>query len=103
MLLCIRSLAVVVALASLSAAAEAPPGLRLPPSVRPLQGEVALRVVPGEPSFSGTVDFRVEVAAAARVIWLHQHDLTITDASVAVGDERLPASPTTSGHFLGVV
>src|SRR3954447_21798066 len=97
------SLAVVGSLAgSVAAADEPPPALRLPAGVRPTRGELSLRIVPGQPTFSGSADFTVELAASTRVIWLHAHDLALADVTVRTGAETIAATTTASGDFLGV-
>src|SRR4051812_4631102 len=96
----------VLALASLHAALaiadEPPPALRLPAGVRPTRGELSLRIVPGQPTFSGSADFTIELAASPRVIWLHAHDLALADVTVRTGAETIAATTTASGDFLGV-
>jgi len=88
--------------AAVATAAETPPTLRLPAGVRPTHGDLSLRIVPGQPTFSGSVDFTVELAAATRVIWLHAHDLALSDATVRAGAETIAATTTASGDFVGV-
>jgi alanyl aminopeptidase len=61
------------------------PGLRLPDGVRPLHYTVSLRIVPGEPSFTGTVDIDLALASATSLLWLDGTDLQIRDAQLTSG------------------
>ena len=59
-------------------AAEAvPPVLRLPDTVRPVRYRPTLTIVPGEDSFSGTIEIDLDVLAPTSMIWLNAQDLTV--------------------------
>ena len=59
-----------------------PPALRLPDSVRPVHATLELKLLPAEPTFSGTVTYEVEVSEPVGQIWLHAQGLDITRAVV---------------------
>ncbi|HQR30844.1 MAG TPA: M1 family metallopeptidase, partial [Anaeromyxobacteraceae bacterium] len=78
----------------------APPALRLPATVRPLEGALELRVDPAAPRFSGTARYRVSLQEPSSVVWMHGEGLQVESASVA----RRPARPVAApGGFLGLV
>ena len=56
------------------------PGLRLPATAAPLAYDVQLAIDPDRETFTGRVAIRVQLAAAAREIWLHADELDITSA-----------------------
>ena len=68
---------------------EPVPAQRLPVDVEPLAYELALKIVPAEPTFSGHVEIEVRLSKPRRVLWLHARDLRVTRAEVDVGGERL--------------
>ena len=75
----------------------APPGLRLPDSVRPLAYALDLRVVPGEDTFSGEVRIEVELLRPTDVVWLHARGPKAETAQVTFGGEAVVAVPRAVG------
>ncbi|HTS47032.1 MAG TPA: hypothetical protein VMH05_03760, partial [Bryobacteraceae bacterium] len=67
--------------AALAATSMEAPKLRLNGDVKPTHYAVDLTVVPGQDTFQGTVDTKVNLAAPASVIWLNATEITIRDAS----------------------
>ncbi|MBX3273200.1 MAG: M1 family metallopeptidase [Sandaracinaceae bacterium] len=65
-----------------SEAGEPIPVGRLPEGVTPLHYTLWLEVVPSRERFRGRADIRVRLDAPRRVIWLHGHDLNVTEAEV---------------------
>ena len=79
--------------ADVDAPAEpAVPGLRLPQGVRPLEYDVTLTVVPGEPWAAGEIAIDVDLDRPHAIVWLNADGLDVSQASV---DESGPA--TSSG------
>jgi alanyl aminopeptidase len=76
------------------------PQLRLPDSVRPLQEEVSLRVVPGEERFDGSARIALEVTALSEMVWLHGAELELRGARLAGATVRATA---VGGQFIAVV
>jgi alanyl aminopeptidase len=66
------------------AAPEAPTG-PLPEGITPTHYTLALRIVPTEERFSGTVDIRVTVERPTTEIWLHGTSLHVSRATVSPG------------------
>jgi alanyl aminopeptidase len=95
-----RSIALACAIAASACArapsavdqADVPPGLELPRDVRPLRYALELAIAPERERFQGSVEIEVALARPTASIWLHARDLTIHDASVAVGGERVRAT-----------
>lgn len=82
----------------------APPALRLPDTVRPVRYRLELRLVPAEPTFSGTVMAELDVRTPVRQVWLHAQDLTVSAARVRAGARTLEARIVTAdGGRLGVL
>ncbi|WP_043709116.1 M1 family metallopeptidase [Corallococcus macrosporus] len=75
-----------------------PPALRLPESVRPTRYALDLKLLPAEPTFSGSVSIDVEVSEAARQIWLHGQDMEISQARVEAGGRTLEARAVTASE-----
>ncbi|MGZ3461266.1 MAG: M1 family metallopeptidase, partial [Archangium sp.] len=59
-----------------------PPTLRLPDSIRPVRYALDLRLLPAEPTYSGTVTIDLDVREPVRQVWLHAQDLQVTQARV---------------------
>jgi len=80
------------------------PKVRLPDGARPLGYELSLRVVPGEPTFTGEVTIELELDRAVDVLWLNARDLTAQAAELTVGTAKVAAATKPGGeHFLAVV
>ncbi len=75
-----------------------PPALRLPDTVRPVRYELDLKLIPAEPTFSGSVAIDVEVRESVRQVWLHGQDLEVTGARVEVGSRTLEARAVTASE-----
>ena len=84
------------ALASaLSGVAEPPPARadgRLPAGVVPLRYDLALRIDPGQPTFSGTVRIGVKLVGATGVIVLHARHMTLRGARAVTVAGAIEAS-----------
>ncbi|MGO9063424.1 MAG: M1 family aminopeptidase [Myxococcaceae bacterium] len=91
---------VVVAPAGLSA--TPPPGLRLPGSLRALAQRVELTIIPSSPSFEGTTELDVELAASTDVLWRNARALRVTTASARLGAARATAQLSTSPDRVGL-
>ena len=68
-----------------------PPVLRLPDTVRPVRYRPTLTLVPGEDSFTGTIEIDVDVLTPASVIWLNAQDLAIQAAEARVHGASIAA------------
>jgi alanyl aminopeptidase len=71
-----------VAFCAFSAFAAEAPKLRLPDDIRPIRYAADLTLVPGEKTFSGTIDIDIELAKPSPLIWLNATELTIQQATV---------------------
>src|SRR5450759_5196960 len=65
-----------------AASKEAPPGLRLPATVRPVKQSAELTLVPGSDTFQGRIDFDLDVREPRDIIWVNATDLNISSATV---------------------
>ena len=83
-------------------AAPEPPALRLPTTVHPLAEALALRLVPAEPTFSGTATMQLKFDAPASFFWLHAEGLSVEEARLTSGATPLEVmvSPTGEGLLL---
>ncbi len=69
-----------------------PPTLRLPAdAANPVRYRLDLTVIPNQDTFNGTVEIDLQFAKPARVLWLNADKLTLKEASLTVGSEKLPA------------
>src|SRR5208282_3807318 len=69
-----------------------PPKFRLPADeVGPVRYRLDLTVVPDQDTFAGAVEIDLQLAKSTSVLWLNSEKLTVKDASLTVGDEKLPA------------
>jgi aminopeptidase N len=75
-----------------------PPALRLPDTVRPVLYHLDLKLLPAEPTFSGSVTIDVEVREAVQQVWLHGQDLEVTQARVETGARTLEARAVTASE-----
>ena len=71
--------------------AEPTPELQLPVDVHPTRYALSLEIVPDRPGFHGTADIAITLAKPRQVIWLHGRELEVTESSVKVGTETVPA------------
>jgi alanyl aminopeptidase len=70
---------------------DEPPSGPLPAGVTPTHYRLALRVVPSEDRFSGTVDVRVTLDQPTTRIWMHGHTLHVSRATISPGMESAAA------------
>jgi len=75
-----------------------PPALRLPKSVQPTRYALDLKLLPAEPTFSGSVAIDVDVSEPVRQLWLHGQDLEISEARVEAGGRTLEARAVTASE-----
>ncbi|NVJ04916.1 M1 family metallopeptidase [Myxococcus sp. AM001] len=75
-----------------------PPALRLPDSVRPTRYALDLKLLPAEPTFSGSVSIDVDVSEPVRQVWLHGQDLEVSQARIEAGGRTLEARPVTASE-----
>jgi aminopeptidase N len=69
-----------------------PPKLRLPSDVvSPVRYRLDLTAVPDQENFTGTVEIDLQFAKPTRVLWLNAERLTLKEATLTVGSERLAA------------
>jgi aminopeptidase N len=76
---------------------------RLPPSAKPLRYQLALRIDPGRPTFSGTATIAVDLAAPAQTIVLHARDMHVSRAVARAGDTAIMATAALRRASRGVV
>ncbi|ABF89934.1 peptidase, M1 (aminopeptidase N) family [Myxococcus xanthus DK 1622] len=75
-----------------------PPALRLPDSVRPTRYALDLKLLPAEPTFSGSVSIDVDVSEPVRQVWLHGQDMEVSQARIEAGGRTLEARPVTASE-----
>jgi alanyl aminopeptidase len=69
-----------------------PPKFRLPAhEVGPLRYRLDLTVVPDQDTFLGGVEIDLQLAKSTSVLWLNGERLTVKDATLTVGHEKLAA------------
>ncbi|MBI4892479.1 MAG: hypothetical protein HY821_17775 [Acidobacteria bacterium] len=78
----------------LLAALQAPPGFRLPDTVRPISYQVHLTLDPAVPEISGAVEIHVRLTEASSRVWLNAKGLQIEKAMIRAGAWTLPAQAT---------
>ncbi len=66
-------------------APEPPQGMRLPTTQKALAQRVELTIDPAAPSFEGTAELEMELAAPTDVVWLNARQLSVKRASVQLG------------------
>lgn len=79
------------AAAAATAAPPAPTSMRLPDTVRPLAARLSLTLDPAQPAHSGEIEIDLELKQPARGLVLHAKELQIRQASVDLGNRRIPA------------
>jgi aminopeptidase N len=75
-----------------------PPALRLPTTVRPVREALALRLVPSEPTFSGTATLQLHVESPADHFWLHAQGLSVDQTLFEAAGKAIPASASPRGE-----
>jgi len=69
-----------------------PPKFRLPASaVGPVRYRVDLTVVPDQDTFTGAIEIDLQLVKSTSVLWLNGERLTVKDATLTVGHEKLAA------------
>jgi alanyl aminopeptidase len=69
-----------------------PPKFRLPANeVGPVRYRLDLTVVPDQDTFSGAIEIDLQLAKSTSVLWLNGEKLTVKDATLTVGPEKLAA------------
>ena len=74
---------------------EAPPGLRLPATVRPVKQSAELTLGPGSDTFQGRIDFDLDVREPRDVVWINATGLTISSAMVNGESRQMPRTQVT--------
>ncbi len=98
----IPMLGVLAVVAATMGDATAPPTLRLPGNVRPIQQKLELTVDPSLQTFSGSVEIELEIRDELSVLWLNAAGLKVTSASLGRGGAMRPASIVAGGDdFVG--
>jgi alanyl aminopeptidase len=73
-----------------------PPKFRLPAhEVGPVRYRVDLTVVPDQDTFVGAIEIDLQLVKSTSVLWLNGERLTVKDASLTIGDEKLSAKVIT--------
>jgi alanyl aminopeptidase len=79
--------------------APTPPKFRLPADeVWPIRYRVDLPLIPDQDTFSGTVEIDLQLAKSTSVLWLNAEKLTVKDATLTVGHEKLAAKVISEPH-----
>ncbi|WP_394830776.1 M1 family metallopeptidase [Pendulispora rubella] len=82
-----------------ASAAPSPPALRLPESIRPVNYDAALTVVPTEARFDGHISIALDVQTPSNVVWLNAAKLDVRTATV----NGAPAKVVPGGtNFIGI-
>lgn len=74
-----------------------PPTLRLPAGVRPTRYALELKIVPAEPTFSGTVVIDLQLDAPTSLVWLNATGLTIDGSELRAGRDVQAAKVVPGG------
>ncbi len=80
--------------AATPAPADAVPEGQLPEGVQPTRYEIALTLIPGEPTFAGTATIEIVLDAPLSGIWMHGEDLDVSSVVVRHGAADVPATWT---------
>jgi alanyl aminopeptidase len=76
-----------------------PPKFRLPADeVGPVRYRLDLTLVPDQDTFSGAVEIDLQFARPTSVLWLNSERLTVKDATLTVGEEKLAAKVISEPH-----
>jgi alanyl aminopeptidase len=81
-----------------------PPELRLPDLAKPSHEQVDLVLDPKSEDFTGRITTQLEVTRPTRVLWLNALEITVDDASITIGGQRIAAKAITPKKaYLGLV
>ncbi|HXX32606.1 MAG TPA: M1 family metallopeptidase [Myxococcaceae bacterium] len=80
-----------------------PSALRLPTTVRPVRESLALRIVPSEPTFSGTATLDLELDAGTDHFWLHAQGLIIDQTEFLTAGKPVAVKTSNAGEDLLLV
>ncbi len=72
-------------------APEPPQGMRLPATQKALAERVELTIDPAAPSFQGTAELEMELAAPTDVVWVNARQLSVTRAAAQLGEAEVVA------------
>ncbi len=75
-----------------------PPKLRLPELARPTRYEVDLQLDPAKEDFTGTISIDLHLVQATDLIWLNGEELSVQEAVLVVGGERVPVATWSAEH-----
>lgn len=75
----------------------APPALRLPAGVRPIRYSLDLRIVPAEPTFSGSIAIDLQLDAPTSLVWLNATELAISGSELRAGGAAQVATVVPGG------
>jgi alanyl aminopeptidase len=79
--------------------APVPPKFRLPADeVGPVRYRLDLTLVPDQDTFLGAVEIDLQLAKSTSVLWLNSEMLTVKDAALTVGQEKLAAKVISEPH-----
>jgi cytosol alanyl aminopeptidase len=81
-----------------TAAAPTPPKLRLPELAHPTHYDVDLALDPSKEEFSGVVGIDLQIDKSTDVLWLNGEELTVQEAVLVLGGEKLPVKTWTAEH-----
>jgi len=100
---CLRLIAALFLLESAgSAAGQSPPVLRLDDTARPVRYAARLRIVPTEPTFTGSIDIDFTLNRPTNLLWLNGRQLSVRVAAFEVNGQRIAARAVAGGEeFLG--
>jgi alanyl aminopeptidase len=79
--------------------APTPPKFRLPADeVGPARYRLDLTLVPDQDTFQGAVEIDLQLAKSTSVLWLNSEKLTVKDATLTVGQEKLAGKVISEPH-----
>jgi alanyl aminopeptidase len=79
-------------------ATPTPPKLRLPDSARPTHYDADLSLDPAQESFNGTIAIDLQIDKPTDVIWLNAEEITVAEAVLVTGADRLPVKAWNAPH-----
>ncbi|MBE2253014.1 MAG: M1 family metallopeptidase [Myxococcus sp.] len=80
------------------------PGVRLPTGAAPRHYRLALTIVPGQDTFSGTITAQVDVTQPLEVLWLNATALKVTSSTLVTEHGPRPAEVVVADeHFIALV
>ncbi len=74
-----------------------PPAFRLPAGVRPTHYGLDLKIVPAEPTFSGSVTIDLQVDAPTSLVWLNASALSLSGGELRAGGKAQAATVVPGG------